>query len=830
MEPDIANSDSTKTQEAQLPDTTEADPINPPKNGADFFVDSNIYVQKSITLLKPSDGYNKKLIFLPPANLSVGSSTRSLGNKNICSHVVSSDISNYSSSTTSIDSDFKNSILDPSTLTEITCKKSSGELKPGTKKIDIDVVCRHDISHSRETDKYGTSKLHNHDTKKRYNSIPRKNRFSETLNYISYKNTNSKLPSPTKKKSPRSLSSDSIPELNHRPQILPPENEISKSRDCFLQHNETEYFNSDLNTSYYFYKRAFQNSGKKSGKTENNLSSNILSKCHRTYPFYKCQKNLSKNCLSNGSKGSNSFCESNGLSSVNSSKFVTPLIPLYIETPCEFGSTYSRKLAASKCKHLSEGIASSFTDLVSLYENFAGGNYISEDDSDDYLGNSTDDEMLETYNQPNIIITDMANDSGYNSISRERSTSRGRPNLKASSKKAFFLLIKSFVGTGVLFLPKSFHNGGLLFSIFTMVILAYLALHCMLLLVECHSKLKMSYGDIGYHLMGEKVRTIVHASIVFSQIGFCCAYSIFVATNTKFLFNTFTDCKMDLPLSFWILIQFIIYIPMSMVRKIKKFSILALIANVFIVIGIGYLFYYDGHVLAKNGISDIVMFNPETFSMLVGTAAYSFEGIGLVIPVVESMETPSEFPKVLSLTVFVSAVIFISVASFSYMAFGENVETVILLNLTEGGNATTFIQFLYSIAIMFSVPLQLFPAIRILETKIFTRSGKRNCAIKWQKNTFRLGLCLFVAASSTFVSEKLDEFVSIIGSFACVPLAFIYPSIFHYYAIDTNSRATKIKDICLFIFGIFTMFYVTHLSITQWGKGPALTKQCPNSK
>ncbi|OMJ11370.1 Vacuolar amino acid transporter 3 [Smittium culicis] len=816
MEPDISNSKSIKTQEAELPDTRETNPLNPPKNGAKFFINSNIHDQKSTAYSTP--------------NLSIGLSPSSLVGKNICNHAMGSDTSNYSSSSTNIDSNFNEFTLDSNTLTEITCKQSSGELKSGTKIIDTDVDCLHDLSNSCKTDHHGSLKHHDYKTGNRYNSILRKNQLSQKLNYISNKNAHSRSSSPNISKNSRSLSSGFALKLNNRPLIVPQENELSKSRDFFHGHKEAEYYNSGLNTNYNFYKYASPNSGRISGKAKCNLNSNILRKNYLKYPFYKLERDRLENCDSKRPKKSNSFCESNGLNSENNSKFVTPLIPLYIETPYEFGSAYSRKMAASKCRHLSEGIASSFTDLVSLYENFAGGNYISEDDSDVDLDDCAYEEMLETHNQPTITITSMVNSPGYNSISRENSVSRDRSNLKASSKKAFFLLIKSFVGTGVLFLPKSFHNGGLLFSVVLMVVIAYLALHCMLLLVECHSKLKMSYGDIGYHLMGEKVRTIVLTSIIISQIGFCCAYSVFVATNTRFLFNKFTDCKMNFPLSFWILIQFIIYIPMSMVRKIKNFSTLALIANIFIFIGICYLFYYDGHVLAKYGISDIVMFNPVTFPLLIGTAVYTFEGIGLVIPVVDSMKKPSEFPKVLSLTVFVSAVIFISVASFSYMAFGESVETVILLNLTEGGHATTFIQFLYSIAIIFSVPLQLFPAIRILETKIFARSGKRNSTVKWEKNSFRLIICLFIAIISTVISEKLDEFVSIIGSFACVPLAFIYPSIFHYYAIDTNSRATKIKDICLFIIGILTMFYVTHLSISQWGKGPAPISQCPSPK
>ncbi|PVU97577.1 hypothetical protein BB559_001959 [Furculomyces boomerangus] len=497
-----------------------------------------------------------------------------------------------------------------------------------------------------------------------------------------------------------------------------------------------------------------------------------------------------------------------------------------INQPGGFRRYFVRQRAINEGRNPPSQMTAGFVDFISLYGHFAGGNYPSDEDEASSGDEFYEDEerYLEYLNRERLRRS-----SGvYGSIDGmdRQQPAASHPEGTASSKKAFFLLIKAFVGTGVLFLPKSFYNGGLLFSIVLMAVMAYLALHCMLLLVECHSKFKMSYGDIGYKLMGESARQVVLASIVLSQIGFCCAYAIFIATNTRSLFNAFTNCSMNFPLSFWILVQFVAYIPMSMVRKIKNFSILALIADAFIVVGLVYLLYYDGSVLASKGIAEIQMFNPKTFPLLVGTAVFSFEGIGLVIPVVDSMKKPSEFPRVLSLTVFVSAAIFISVAAISYMAFGKDVETVILVNMTSGGVYTQSVQLLYSLAILFSVPLQLFPAIRILEAGLFTRSGKRNQMVKWQKNVFRLGLCLIVAFISIFVADQLDEFVSMIGSFACVPLSFIYPSIFHYKAIATT-RWTKIKDLALFFVGIFTMFYVTNLTFQHWGSSKPPLDQCP---
>ena len=69
-------------------------------------------------------------------------------------------------------------------------------------------------------------------------------------------------------------------------------------------------------------------------------------------------------------------------------------------------------------------------------------------------------------------------------------------------------------------------------------------------------------------------------------------------------------------------------------------------------------------------------------------------------------------------------------------------------------------------AIMLSVPLQLFPAVRIMENGLFQRSGKADFRVKWQKNIFRFVTVMFCAALSYVGANDLDKFVSFVGSFA----------------------------------------------------------------
>ncbi len=341
---------------------------------------------------------------------------------------------------------------------------------------------------------------------------------------------------------------------------------------------------------------------------------------------------------------------------------------------------------------------------------------------------------------------------------------------------AALLLLKSFVGTGVLFLPKAYLNGGMVFSNLVLVFVAVLSYYCFVLLVNTRLKVDGSFGDIGGILYGKWMRAIILTSIVVSQLGFVAAYIVFTSENLQAFILAVSHCKTLIPIQYLILMQMAIFLPFSLLRDITKLGFTAFVADAFIVIGLTYLYYYDIlTIVRQHGVADIINFNPNDWTLFIGTAIFTFEGIGLIIPIQESMRNPKQFPSVLFGVMIIISIIFISMGALSYAAYGSATETVVILNLPQDSKLVNGVQFLYSLAILLSTPLQIFPAIRITENELFTKSGKYNPYIKWQKNVFRFFVVMLCAAIAWFGANDLDKFVSLVGSFACVPLVYIYP-------------------------------------------------------
>jgi proton-coupled amino acid transporter len=158
-----------------------------------------------------------------------------------------------------------------------------------------------------------------------------------------------------------------------------------------------------------------------------------------------------------------------------------------------------------------------FVEFLDLYGNFAGED-LAESESGGESGVDEEQQEAEAEGERRPLLG-------------RRKSSKAIKKGDAGTLKTFFTLIKAFVGTGIMFLPKAFSNGGILFSSITMLIISAASALAFHLLLQCKKYHGGGYGELGGIISGPKFRALILGSITLSQLGFVCAGIVFVAEN-----------------------------------------------------------------------------------------------------------------------------------------------------------------------------------------------------------------------------------------------------------------------------------------------------------
>ncbi len=449
-------------------------------------------------------------------------------------------------------------------------------------------------------------------------------------------------------------------------------------------------------------------------------------------------------------------------------------------------------------------------------------------------------------------------------------------------------IVKSFIGSGVLFLPKAFSNGGWLFSILAMVFMAAVTNLCILRLVACRQVVAGTYGEVGRAAVGKWGQVAVDISLVLSQAGFCCVYVVFIARNVLQMLNTSSCWLGGEWLWLLVLLEWPLFTPLTWVRRIAAFGPTNIAADVFIAGGLAAVLGFSIHGMATadgptGGVPvGVPAFNSGSFSLMLGTAVYAFEGVGMVVPVYDSLSPAGQarFPRTLSLTLAGVAAVYIVVGLLPYLYLAGvahvPLQDAVTLNLPRTW-WSLLVTAGYCVALLFSYPYMLFPAVAILEAaaephimpagwaaarrkssggaKEGGGGGSRRgteeealalalnsggsgeegegeeaeegedesaapagggLSVMWRRNLFRAAVVAVTLLVAYLGSEQLDNFVSLIGCFCCTPLAFIYPSLFHVKLLPNAPSWSRALDWAIVAFGAGVLVFSTYEAIAGW--------------
>ncbi|XP_006893804.1 PREDICTED: proton-coupled amino acid transporter 2 [Elephantulus edwardii] len=366
--------------------------------------------------------------------------------------------------------------------------------------------------------------------------------------------------------------------------------------------------------------------------------------------------------------------------------------------------------------------------------------------------------------------------------------------------QALVHLVKSNMGTGILGLPLAIKNAGILLGPLSLLAIGLVACHCMQILVKCarhfchrHNKPFMDYGDTVMHglesspssWLRNHARWGRHTVILFllvTQLGFCCAYIVFLADNLKQVVEaingTTNNCSddetvmltptMDSRLYMLAFLPFLLLL--VVIRNLRVLTVFSLLANVSMFVSLIIIAQFIAQEIPDPRRLPLIA-SWNTYPLFFGTAIFSFESIGVVLPLENSMRDSRRFPGIMYLGMAIIIALYIVIGSLGYLQFGDNIKASITLNLPNCWLYQS-VKLLYIIGILCSYSLQFYVPAEIIMPLLLSRIPKRWALVLDLSIRFMI-VCL--TCSVAILIPRLDLVLSLVGSVSGSALALIIP-------------------------------------------------------
>ncbi|VVC39504.1 Hypothetical protein CINCED_3A016723 [Cinara cedri] len=269
---------------------------------------------------------------------------------------------------------------------------------------------------------------------------------------------------------------------------------------------------------------------------------------------------------------------------------------------------------------------------------------------------------------------------------------------------------------------------------------------------------------------------IVLYNIFITQLGLCSAYIIFIGKSLKELLCYRYGANIEF--QYVLLITMPLIIVCASLRKLRFIAPLSTFANFALISGVITILYYSCSNLY---IDDTIRYTYKKWSelpMMFGIIMFSFEGIGLVLPLFAEIKDDKKFTScfgALNLGMLAVMMLNVPLGMTGYIKWGEGVKSSLTLNLSYDQTLTQFVILMMILGIACSYALQFYPAAVIVYSDLEQYFGPFNRPLVWDY-TIRICICLFTYVAACIVPH-LDLFMSLVGSVTCVALTMLFPAL-----------------------------------------------------
>ncbi|XP_064453013.1 proton-coupled amino acid transporter 2 [Mirounga angustirostris] len=330
------------------------------------------------------------------------------------------------------------------------------------------------------------------------------------------------------------------------------------------------------------------------------------------------------------------------------------------------------------------------------------------------------------------------------------------------------------------------------------------------------------YNMFSFSLLSS--RNIVSFFLIVTQLGFCCVYIVFLADNLKQVVEavngTTNNCHynetvfltptMDSRLYMLSFLPFLVLL--VLIRNLRVLTIFSLLANISMLVSLIIITQYIVQEIPDPSRLPLIA-SWKTYPLFFGTAIFSFESIGVVLPLENKMKDARRFPAILSLGMSIITALYIGIGSLGYLRFGNDIKASITLNLPNCWLYQS-VKLLYVVGILCTYALQFYVPAEIIIPFATSQVSKR-WALPLDLSIRLAMVCL--TCTLAILIPRLDLVLSLVGSMSSSALALIIPPLLEittYYS-EGMSPLTIAKDALISILGFVGFVVGTYQALDE---------------
>lgn len=180
-------------------------------------------------------------------------------------------------------------------------------------------------------------------------------------------------------------------------------------------------------------------------------------------------------------------------------------------------------------------------------------------------------------------------------------------------------------------------------------------------------------------------------------------------------------------------------------------------------------------------------------------------------------EDKQRFPSVNQTVTSVIVAFYLFFALTCWAAFGASMRTALTASLPPGLYATS-VQLAYSVAVMFTFPLQAFPAMEVVFHHSTSGASKTEPSEHMKLNIQSSLVVCGLGVVAYLAIDYLGNVVSLLGSLVGIPIALIFPPIMHNILGRDLSTGTKALNTLVAGLGFIVMGVTSYITIIQWNR------------